>query len=179
MSKTITVKDKSFSVFIDNETIKTRIGDLAKEITSRHEKNDNVVFLCILNGSFRVLGELAHFIDFKAPYYFMKLASYDGLETTGNVKMELAVEEKNIAGKHVIIVEDIVDTGTTLHYLLKELQDTVKSVEVLTLLSKPAARLHHVKLDYIGFEIPNDFVVGFGLDYDQQGRELNDIYILN
>jgi hypoxanthine phosphoribosyltransferase len=135
------------------------------------------LFICILNGSFMFAAELFKRIDLiDSEISFVKLASYNGEQTTGNVKQLIGLNEK-IEGRTVVVLEDIVDSGITIDNIQDQLKKLKpKKVSVATLLLKPDALIKEVELDYVGLEIPNDFIVGYGLDYDGYGRNLNDIY---
>lgn len=132
--------------------------------------------ICILNGSFMFSSDLMKLIDFPCEISFVKLSSYDGMGSTGKVKHLIGLNEE-IEGRTVVLLEDIVDTGVTIENLMKQLESQKpKDVRVATLLFKPEACKKDVKLDYVGMEIPNEFIVGYGLDYDGYGRNLPDIY---
>jgi hypoxanthine phosphoribosyltransferase len=135
------------------------------------------LFLCILNGSFMFAAELFKRINLiETEISFVKLASYNGEKTTGNVKQLIGLNE-NIEGRTVVVLEDIVDTGITIDHIAEQLKAlNPKEVKIATLLLKPDALQKKVQLDYVGLEIPNDFIVGYGLDYDGYGRNLLDIY---
>jgi hypoxanthine phosphoribosyltransferase len=135
------------------------------------------LFVCILNGSFMFAAELFKRIDIiETEISFVKLASYSGDTTTGTVKQLIGLNE-NIEGRTIVILEDIVDTGITIDNILVQLSKlNPKEVKIATMLLKPAALQKNVQLDYVGMEIPNDFIVGYGLDYDGYGRNLLDIY---
>lgn len=171
----VQIKDKKFKVSIPEVEIKQRIKEIAAQINHDYE-GKHVVFLSVLNGSFMVAADLYREITLECEISFIKLASYAGTETTGDV-VDLIGLTNSIEGKDVIIVEDIVDTGLTMKHLL----DTLKaknpaSVKICTLLTKPEKLQVELTLDYVAFSIPNLFVVGYGLDYDQEGRNLKDIY---
>ncbi len=166
-------------ILISQEDIAKRVKELSQQI-SRDYKDLNPLFVCILKGSVIFTADLLRNIDTPAQIDFMSVSSYgSGTESSGvlNIKKDLSVD---IEGKHVIIVEDIIDSGNTL-YLLKELLLTRKpaSVKICTLLDKPSRRIKDVDVDYCGFQIPDEFVVGYGLDYDEDYRTLPDIRILS
>jgi hypoxanthine phosphoribosyltransferase len=176
--KEIRVLDKTFKEFISHKDISERIDELAKQINSDFAGKD-VVFLGILNGAFLFAAELFKRIDLKARISFVKLASYEGTKSSGSIK-ELIGWNEDIKNKQIVIIEDIVDTGNTLERIIDEL--TIRKatgIKIATLLFKPKAYTKKIPLDYVGFEIPNDFVIGFGLDYDGYGRNLPSIYTLN
>jgi hypoxanthine phosphoribosyltransferase len=176
MKETV-ILDKKFREMIPADIISKRIDALADEI-NRDYDNKDVVFLGILNGAFLFAAELFKRIHIKARISFVKLASYEGTKSSGSVK-ELIGWNEDIKGMHVVVLEDIVDTGHTLELIVGELKvRKVADIKIATLLLKPKAYTKKIPLDYIGFEIPNDFVVGFGLDYDGYGRNLPSVYTL-
>jgi len=171
----VKIHDKEFVDYISSENIQKRIAELGKEIES-DLTGKNPIFLGILNGCFRFSSDLLSNIDTPCEINFLKVSSYAGTETTGKVS-ELIGLNINIKDRYIVILEDIVDTGHTIDFLLERLQkEEPASIKIATLLYKPTAYHGKHKLDYIGFEIPNLFVVGYGLDYDGYGRNLNDIY---
>jgi len=175
--KEITILDKKFREFIPENSIQERISQLASQINMDFAGKE-VVFLGILNGSFMFAADLFRRIDLKASISFLKLASYQGTSSSGTIK-ELIGWNDDIRKKHVIIVEDIVDTGSTLEHTVNELViRDVAGIRIAALLLKPAAYKKDIPIDYTGFEIPNDFVVGYGLDYDGFGRNLPSVYTL-
>jgi len=173
----IKVHDKTFETYLPEEKILERIQQIAKEIDTDY-KGKRPLFIAILNGSFMFASDLFKHITIEAEICFIKIASYKGLKSTGNVVTSIGLDD-DLFGRDVIIVEDIVDTGKTLfNFLPKLLHQNPASMRIATLLHKPEATEHPVKLDYVGFEIPNKFVVGYGLDYDGLGRNLKEIYQL-
>ena len=175
--KEITILDKKFREFIPENSIQERISQLASQINMDFAGKE-VVFLGILNGSFMFAADLFRRIELKASISFLKLASYQGTSSSGTIK-ELIGWNDDIRKKHVIIVEDIVDTGSTLEHTVNELViRDVAGIRIAALLLKPAAYKKDIPIDYTGFEIPNDFVVGYGLDYDGFGRNLPSVYTL-
>jgi len=174
----ITVKDKSFKPFISEEAIQKSIKETALKINHDY-KDKTPIFLGVLDGSFMFLGDLMKWIDLRCEMSFVKLSSYQGITSTGKVNELIGLKEE-LEGRDVILVEDIVDTGGTVEKMYELLKDKkVKSIKVVTLLHKPSAYSKSIKINYIGMEIPNNFVVGYGLDYDGFGRNLNSIYQLN
>jgi len=173
----VTIRDKTFGKNIEAERIQKRISELAIEI-SKDLKGERPLFVCVLNGSFIFAADLFRKISIEAEITFIKVSSYSGMQSTGNIKSLLGINEP-LDGRTVVIVEDIVDTGDTAIHLLDELKKLNPSRILFTsLLLKPAALKHDIKIDYLGFEVPNDFLVGYGLDYDGLGRNLEDIYKL-
>lgn len=173
----IKVHDKSFDTYLSEEVIQNRIKEMAAEI-SRDYAGKRPLFIAILNGSFMFAADLFKHLSINAEICFIKLASYEGMKSSGNVVTSIGLED-DLFGKDVVIVEDIVDTGKTLHnFLPKLLHQQPKSLKIASLLHKPEATEYPLQLDYIGFDIPNKFVVGYGLDYDGLGRNLKEIYQL-
>jgi hypoxanthine phosphoribosyltransferase len=175
--KEVKVLDRQFSEYLTSDEIQSRIAALAEKINEDLTGQD-VLFFGILNGSFLFAADLFRQITLDAQISFIKLASYDGTSSTGKIK-ELIGWNEDITGKTVVVLEDIVDTGSTLERIIGELTlRKATAVKICTLLFKPDAYTKEIPIDYIGFEIPNSFVVGYGLDYDGFGRNLNSIYKL-
>ncbi len=173
----VTVLDKTFVPFITSENIRHRVGEIAAEI-SKDYSGEKPLLIAILNGSFIFAADLLRALNLDCGISFVKLASYKGTTSTGNVITAIGLEE-NLKGRHVIIVEDIIDTGKTLSAFLPEIfQRGPASVKIATFLTKPDALQHDIKANYVAFEIENKFVVGYGLDYDGHGRNLPDLYVL-
>ena len=169
---TIQIKDKRFTTFIPEEKILTEVARVADEI-NRDLSGSDPLFVSVLNGSFMFTADLM-----KREISFVKLASYEGTSTTGRVK-ELVGLNDDISGRTVVIVEDIVDTGLTMQRLLETLRaKNPKDIRIATLLVKPDKLQVDLKIDYVAMNIPNDFIVGYGLDYDGYGRNFRDIYIV-
>ena len=176
----VTLKDKTFKKLISYEKIASAIDAVAEKINADFEGCTDVpVLLCVLNGSIMFMGELMKRLNFNCQIISTKLTSYEGTSTTGRVKQAMGLTS-SIEGRRVIIVEDIVDTGNTI-VELKDILKENKAAEskICTLLLKPDAYKKDIKIDYVAMEIPNDFIVGFGLDYDELGRNLKDIYTLD
>lgn len=174
---TIQVHDKQFETYLSEETIQQRIRELAAAINKDYA-GKRTFFIAILNGSFMFAADLFKQLTIPAELCFIKLASYKGMKSSGNVVTSIGLED-DLFGKDVVIVEDIVDTGKTLHdFLPKLLHQQPHSLKIATLLHKSAATTYPLKLDYVGFDIPDKFVVGYGLDYDGLGRNLKEIYQL-
>ncbi|MEZ5103787.1 MAG: hypoxanthine phosphoribosyltransferase [Draconibacterium sp.] len=174
--KKVKIHDKTFGLYIPYEKIRSVIEEMAEKM-NRDFDGKKPLFVCILNGSFMFAAELFKRIDIiETEISFVKLASYSGDTTTGTVKQLIGLNE-NIEGRTIVILEDIVDTGITIDNILVQLSKlNPKEVKIATMLLKPAALQKNVQLDYVGMEIPNDFIVGYGLDYDGYGRNLLDIY---
>lgn len=175
--KTIQIKDKQFQLSITNEEIQASIQRIATKI-NQDLRNEQPIFIGVLNGCFMFMSDLLKKIDIPCEVSFIKLSSYEGTSTTGTVKQILGLNT-DIEGRTVVIVEDIVDTGITMEQLLKNLSNYhPKDIKIVTFLQKPEALQHDIKTDYVAIEIPNDFIVGYGLDYDGFGRNLNEIYTI-
>ena len=175
--KEIHILDKKFSEYLTEKVIQERIDELAKQINGELAGKE-VVFLGILNGAFLFAADLFRRIDFPARISFVKLASYKGTSSSGSIK-ELIGWNEDINNKIIVVVEDIVDTGNTLERIVDELViRKAAEIRISALLFKPEAYTKQIPLHYIGFEIPNDFVVGYGLDYDGFGRNLPSVYTL-
>jgi len=174
--KKITILDRDFELFIPYEKIRSVIENIAEKMNQNLE-GKNPLFLCILNGSFVFASEVFKRISLlDAEISFVKLASYEGTSTTGTVKELIGLNE-DLAGRTVVVLEDIVDTGITIDKVIAQLKSkNPAEVQVATLLLKPDALKKDVNLDYVGLEIPNEFIVGYGLDYNGRGRNLIDIY---
>ena len=171
----IRIKDKSFEVSIPNEEIQQKVKALAKKMNKDYA-GKNPVFVCILNGAFVFMADLVRYLDFQPDIVFAKYSSYEGMNTTGKVKEVLGVSV-DLEGKDVVLVEDIIDTGITMSHVLPIFQAKgVASVKIATMLMKPEKLKCNIKVDYCAMEIPNDFIVGYGLDYDGLGRNYKDIY---
>jgi hypoxanthine phosphoribosyltransferase len=170
-----TVVDKDFEVYISNAEIKKVISRIARQINEDLQGKD-VIFLGILNGAFMFASDLFREITLDCQITFLKLASYAGTSSTGTVKRLIGINE-DIYRKTVVILEDIVDTGVTLDNIIKQLKGYEPAeIKVATMLFKPEAYTKELVLDYVGLEIPNDFVLGYGLDYQGFGRNLSDLY---
>ncbi|MEI6049759.1 MAG: hypoxanthine phosphoribosyltransferase [Bacteroidota bacterium] len=175
--KEIRILDKKFREVITEKAILDRIDELARQINS-DMKGKDVVFLGILNGAFLFAADLFRRIDLQARISFVKLASYEGTSSSGSIK-ELIGWNEDIKNKTIVVIEDIVDTGNTLERIVDELIIRKASeIKIAAMLHKPDAYTKNIPLDYVGFEIPNDFVVGYGLDYDGFGRNLPSVYTL-
>lgn len=176
--KEVTYEGMTFVPYISKEKISARINELGKQIT-RDCAGKMPLFLCVLNGAFPFASDLfraAEGID--AEIAFIRLKSYEGTASTGNVRQVLGLDA-DLTDRTVIIVEDIVDTGNTIHNLINTLrQKNPAEIRIATLLFKPDALEKPISPDYVGFEIPKKFIIGFGLDINEKARDLNDIYVL-
>ena len=172
---TIQIKDKSFTTFITEDKILKEVSRVADEI-NRDLAGTEPLFLSVLNGSFMFTADLMKRINFPCDISFVKLASYQGTSSSGKVK-ELVGLNENIEGRTVVIVEDIIDTGFTMKGLVETLRSkNLKDIRIATLLVKPDKLQVKLDIDYVAMNIPNDFIVGYGLDYDGKGRNYRDIY---
>jgi len=177
MSNLVTLKDKQFKPYISQEKIASAVKNIANAINT-DLANEFPVFLVVLNGSFMFAADLLKEVTIPCELSFIKVASYHGTSSTGTVTELIGLTE-DLRGRTVVIVEDIVDTGITLERLINVLsRKNVKQTKIATALLKPDSFKKNIKVDYIGIEIPNDFVVGYGLDYDGLGRNLKEIYVL-
>ncbi len=175
--QTVTLHDKTFQTMISAETIAERIHVLGKKIATDYA-DKRPLFLGVLNGAFIFAADLLRAVDTDCEISFVKLASYIGTASSGTVKTVLGMDQI-LRGRHVIVVEDIVDTGATLHGFLQELRKAEPaSIALAACFLKPTALKHALHVDYLGFEIEDKFIVGFGLDYDGLGRNLPHVYQL-
>ncbi len=173
----VTILDKTFETSIPEAKILEQVKRVADQINKDME-GKNPLFIAVLNGSFVFAADLLRFITIPSEISFVKLASYEGTTSTGKIKEVIGLNE-DISGRDVIIVEDIVDTGSTIKRMLETLGTrNPRSLHICTLLLKPGKLAVPLDVKYVAMEIPNDFIVGYGLDYDQQGRNLRDIYTL-
>ncbi len=174
---TIQVLDKKFQPYIKAAQIQEQVNKLAKQINEDYA-GKKPLFIAILNGSFMFASDLFKELDIEAEICFIKLASYKGTKSTGNVITSIGLDT-SLTGRHIVIVEDIVDTGKTLYEFLPQLiNQQPASLKIASLLSKPEALIHPIAIDYLGFEVPNIFLLGYGLDYDGLGRNFKEIYQL-
>ena len=173
----VKIKDKTFQTSISEAEIKQRVKELAAKL-SNDLKGKNPLLLGVLNGSFIFAADLMREMTIPGEISFVKLASYQGITSTGKVHEVLGINE-NLSGRDIVIVEDIVDTGRTMKQMVESLGTrNPASVHICTLFVKPDKLEEQLDIEYAAFSIPNDFIVGYGLDYDQQGRWLKEIYTL-
>ncbi len=175
----ITLHDKRFKVCMTAAQIDEAVGKVAQQLNNDLKDTDTPIFLSVLNGSFMFTADLMRKIDIKSDVVFIKLASYDGTSSTGSIKQIMGLT-KSVEGRSVVIVEDIVETGNTIEEMYRILKNAgAADIKICTLLFKPAAYKKDIKIDYAALQIPNDFIVGYGLDYNQLGRQYKDIYVLD
>ncbi|HEY0058533.1 MAG TPA: hypoxanthine phosphoribosyltransferase [Flavisolibacter sp.] len=173
----IKVHDKEFDIYLSDEAIQEKVVMLARQLEADY-KDKKPLFIAILNGSFIFASDLFKNLNIDAEICFIKLASYKGMRSTGNVITAIGLDQ-DLYNRDVVILEDIVDTGKTLfHFLPKLNHQQPASLKIVALLHKAEATEYELHVDYVGFTIPNKFVVGYGLDYDGLGRNLKEIYQL-
>jgi hypoxanthine phosphoribosyltransferase len=177
MDKFVEVHNRKFRRFITEEQIQKEVARIAQQM-NRELADKDPIFLGILNGAFMFAGDLYKQLTFPCQITFLKLASYSGTQSTGTVKQLIGIN-LDVRDRCVVVLEDIVDTGVTLETIIRQLSGYLPSeIRVATFLHKPDATERDVKLDYVGMEIPNDFIVGYGLDFDGYGRNLKEIFQL-
>jgi hypoxanthine phosphoribosyltransferase len=173
----IQVHDKQFEPYISVEELQQRIKEMAAAL-SKDLDGEKPLFIAILNGSFMFAADIFKYLSIEAEISFIKLASYKGMKSSGNVVQAIGLDE-DLYGRTVVILEDIVDTGKTLSQFLPQLEhQQPKKLIVASLLTKPDAMKFPIQIDYLGFSVPNKFLLGYGLDYDGLGRNLPEIYKL-
>lgn len=173
----VKIKGKTFETSISEGDIKQRVKELAQQL-SKNLEGKNPLLLCVLNGSFIFAADLMREMTIPCEISFVKLASYEGAVSTGEVKKVIGLNV-DLTGRTVVIVEDIVDTGRTMRQMLDSLAShNPASLHICTLFVKPGKLEEKLDIEYAAFSIPNEFIVGYGLDYDQQGRGLKEIYSL-
>jgi hypoxanthine phosphoribosyltransferase len=173
----IKVHDKQFQPYIGAKELQLRIQEMAAQI-NKDLQGERPLFIAILNGSFMFAADIFKHLTIEAEISFIKLVSYKGTKSTGNVVTSIGLDE-DLYGRTVVILEDIVDTGKTLYQFLPQLEhQQPKKLLIAALLTKPEALAHPINIDYLGFSVPNKFLLGYGLDYDGLGRNLPEIYQL-
>ena len=178
--ETIQVFDKTFKPYLSQEKILTDVSRVAGEVSRDLKGVERPLFVCVLNGAFMFASDLFRRLDLPdAEITFIRMKSYMGTQTTGKVKTIVGLMD-SVVDRTVVIVEDIVDSGYTMQRLISQIKDLgAKDVKVCILLNKPNARkVENLQIDYTALEIPNDFIVGYGLDYNEQGRNLRDIWVV-
>jgi hypoxanthine phosphoribosyltransferase len=174
---TIKVHDKYFTPYLTEATVLARVQELAKQIDTDY-KGKRPLFIAILNGAFMFASDLFKQLTIDAEICFIKLASYKGTKSSGQVITAIGLDT-DIVNRHVIIIEDIIDTGKTMNAFLPQLfNQNPASLKIAALLHKPEATEYPIAIDYLGFSVPNKFLLGYGLDYDGLGRNLKEIYQL-
>ena len=175
----IQLHDKYFKPFIPNSRIEEAIDKVAEKLNNDYCDKDEPIFLSVLNGSFMFTAALMGRLKFNCEISFVKLASYTGTESTGCISKLIGLSDR-VKGRKVVIIEDIVDSGNTIEELVRLLNEIgVAEIKICTLFLKPKAYKKDIPIDYPAMEIGNEFIVGFGLDYDQLGRQYKDIYIID
>lgn len=178
VKQSLTVGGDRFKIYLDRKTIRNRVSELGAEISTDFAGRTPIL-IGVLNGAFMFLADLMRSIDIDCEVDFLKLSSYGAEKISSGVVQELKKIDASIEGRHVIVVEDIVDTGLSMEFILKIMSEyNPASLSVATLLHKTDATKVDVRLDYVGFRIKNLFVIGYGLDYGQLGRNLADIYVI-
>lgn len=176
---TIKIHDKKFKVCKTASQIDEAVSRVAEQINEDLKDTNTPIFLSVLNGSFMFTADLMRKITLKSDIVFIKLSSYEGTSSSGNVKQIMGLT-KSVEGRTVVVVEDIVETGNTIEEMYRILKDAgAAEIKICTLLLKPDAYKKDIKIDYAALQIPNDFIVGYGLDYNQLGRQYKDIYVLD
>jgi hypoxanthine phosphoribosyltransferase len=171
----IKVHDKEFEIYIPQDQIERAIKKVADQI-NRDYAGKNPLFLIVLNGAFMFAAELFKNVEIECEISFVKLSSYSGTSSTSVVR-ELIGLDHSIAGRNVVLVEDIIDSGLTMLFTIEKLKKLqANDVKIATMLFKPKAFQYSFPIDYVGLEIPNDFIIGYGLDYNEHARNLPDIY---
>lgn len=177
MSDIIKVHDKYFVPYMTEVTVLERIAQLAEQIDKDYA-GKKPLFIAILNGSFMFASDLFKYITIEAEICFIKLASYKGTKSTGQVITAIGLDT-DIVDRHVVVLEDIIDTGKTMSAFLPQLQNQQPAtLKIAALLHKPEATAYPITIDYLGFSVPDKFLLGYGLDYDGLGRNLKEIYQL-
>jgi len=177
MSSEIIVHDKRFIPYINESDILIRIKEIASDI-DRDYSDKRPLFIAILNGSFMFASDLFKYISIEAEICFIKLASYKGTKSSGQVITAIGLDT-DITGRHVVVIEDIIDTGKTMNEFLPQLKNLQPaSLKMAALLHKPEATQYPTEIHYLGFQVPNKFLLGYGLDYDGLGRNIREIYQL-
>lgn len=175
--KTIQIRDKQFELSIPEAEIQAAVRRVGDAI-NRDLAETDPLFICVLNGAFMFAADLMKIVNFPCEITFVKLSSYEGIYTTGSVKEVIGLNE-SVVDRNVIVVEDIVDTGITMERIMASLvAKGAKSIKVVTFLQKPDALQRDITVDYVAMKIPNEFILGYGLDYDGYGRNLKEIYTL-
>ncbi len=174
--QTIQIKDKLFNQYITEAQIQTRIQEIVSELSEKY-KDKNPVFVVVLRGTFMFASDILKKFNYPCEIEFVKLSSYTGMQSTGKINMLLPLKEEIVKNRDVIIIEDIVDSGLTMDFFVSYVKGLEpKSVSLISFLYKPENLQKEVKIDIVGFTIPDLFVVGYGLDFDGEGRNLSAVY---
>jgi hypoxanthine phosphoribosyltransferase len=174
--QTIQIKDKLFNQYITEAQIQTRIQEIVAELSEKY-KDKNPVFVVVLRGAFMFASDILKKFNYPCEIEFVKLSSYTGMQSTGKINMLLPLKEEIVKNRDVIIIEDIVDSGLTMDFFVSYVKGLEpKSVSLISFLYKPENLQKDVKIDIVGFTIPDLFVVGYGLDFDGEGRNLSAVY---
>lgn len=177
--ETISCNGEKFKIYLTEEEIKERVAELGQELAQKYE-GKNPIFIGVLNGAYIFLSDLMRYVEIPCEVDFLKLSSYGDEKVSSGQVTDLKDIDADIEGRNVVLVEDIVDTGLSMKYIVDKLQKkNPASIKTVTLLHKTEATHHDVQIDYAGFKIPTLFVLGYGLDYAQEGRNLAQIYILD
>lgn len=179
MKQRVTLNDKTFEVMIPAEEIDEAVAKVAEQLNADYASSEKApIFVGVLNGSYMFLADLVRKTTFNNEITFVQISSYEGTQSTGTIKQKLGIDF-DIEGRDIIIVEDIVETGHSINHMLQYIKDlNPRSVEICTLFFKPEKYLYDMPIKYCAMNIGNEFIVGYGLDYDQLGRNLKDIYVL-
>jgi hypoxanthine phosphoribosyltransferase len=178
MRKVVSLHNKNFQLFISKEDIERRVGELGSALRMRYQ-DKCPLFVSVLNGAFIFAADLLRAYDEECEIAFVRLASYEGLASSGSVKTVMGIAPETVKGREIIIIEDIIDSGKTLYVFVQTLQSyEPTSISIVACFSKPDALVHDIQPDLTGFKIPTNFIVGYGLDYDGLGRNLPAIYSL-
>lgn len=175
----VKLHDKKFELYIPDRTIQERVKELSEVIKSKISPTDDLHFVVVLNGAYMFAGDLTKHFETTCGISFLKVSSYEGTSSTDKIELQLDVDG-SLEDKRVIVVEDIVDSGNTIDFLINHLKKKKpKSIEICTCLFKPRAYTKEHEIDFVGFEIENEFVVGYGMDYNQLGRNLKDLHVIS
>ena len=179
MKQRVTLLDKTFEVMIPAEEIDKAVAKVAEQLNKDYAESEKApIFVGVLNGSYMFLSDLVRKTTFNNEVTFVRISSYEGTQSTGSITQKMGIDF-DIEGRDIIIVEDIVETGHSINHMLQYIKSLKpRSVEVCTLFFKPEKYLYDMPIKYCAMEIGNEFIVGYGLDYDQLGRNLKDIYVL-
>ncbi|MBR0340176.1 MAG: hypoxanthine phosphoribosyltransferase [Alistipes sp.] len=179
MKQRVTLNDKTFEVMIPAEEIDKAVAKVAEQLNKDYAESEKApIFVGVLNGSYMFLSDLVRKTTFNNEVTFVRISSYEGTQSTGSITQKSGIDF-DIEGRDIIIVEDIVETGHSINHMLQYIKSLKpSSVEVCTLFFKPEKYLYDLPIKYCAMEIGNEFIVGYGLDYDQLGRNLKDIYVL-